>query len=505
VRSKQDDDDDDKDASDMRKSTRRKLENKMRKLVESLLAKNVLPDPFLVWDPDSSDERERIAIRRIGTVFAAYSVATWYWEMCEMLRKLLLVGLLLFVSPGEPAQIGCGLLITLFFLFAQLIFQPFATKPMNQLQTACQVSIAISLFVGMMSRVDQYIQQEAELAASGFWGADTEGGGGQNVNSVVFSYIASVINVTTLLLPGILVMKGTWRSLRSLSEMPGLLQRQIHEISQKVAAKAKALFGIGQTHGKAKAQNIVSDSEVEGPKKLKRPLTGVFPKPPPPIAEKAARPESDEAEVDLKLREGHVAQEPQMPPSSEPRRPAQLDDSDTVSISSISKMTRENDLANTQPEIFRPKRQARFRELADSAKKYGLQQDPISLVHHSQHKVTEEVDTSNLKGQRGLAHDNLQIVALKVPRHFGALQGVTPSDTESSYMCDDLALDSLVPPLRRFGYHANELKSPDLSRAKASDDSSHLSDDPDLDTLGYTPRTLAYVSSGAYVRVPPKR
>ena len=493
MRRKQDDDDDDKDASDMRKSTRRKLENKLRKLVESLLAKNVLPDPFLVWDPDSSDERERIAIRRIGTVFAAYSVATWFWEMCEMLRKLLLVGLLLFVSPGEPAQIGCGLLITLLFLFAQLIFQPFATKPMNQLQTACQVSIAISLFVGMMSRVDQYIQQEAELAASGFWGADTEGGGGQNVNSVVFSYIASVINVTTLLMPGILVMKGTWSSLRSLSEIWGLLQRQMHEISHKVAAKAKALFGIGQTQGKTKAQNIVSDLEVEGPKKLKRPLTGVFqPKPPPPIAENAARPESDEAEVDLKLKGGHVAQASQLPPSSEPRRPAQLDDSDTVSISSISKMTRENDLANTQPEIFRPKTQTRLREFADSAKKYGLQQDPISLVHHSQRKVTEEMDTSDLR-------------ALQVPRHFGALQGVTPTDTKSSYMCDDFDLDSLVPPLRRFGYHANELKSPDLSSAKASDDSSRLSDDPDLDTLGYTPRTLAYVSSGAYVRVPPKR
>ncbi len=495
MRRKQDDDDDDEDASDMRKSTRTKLQNKMRKLVESLLAKNVLPDPFLVWDPDSSDERERIAIRRIGTVFAAYSVATWFWEMCEMLRKLLLVGLLLFVSPGEPAQIGCGLLITLLFLFAQLIFQPFATKPMNQLQTACQVSIAISLFVGMMSRVDQYIQQEAELAASGFWGADTEGGGGQNVNSVMFSYIASVINVTTLLLPGILVMKGTWSSLPSLSEIPGLLQRQIHEISHKVAAKAKALFSIGQTQGKTKAQNIVSDSEVEGPKKLKRPLTGVFPKPP-PIAENAARPESDEEEVDLKLREGHVARAPQMPPSSEPRRPAQLDDSDTVSVSSISKLTSENDLANTQPEIFRPKTQARLREFADSARKYGLQQDPISLVHLSQSKGTGEVDTSELR----------QIGSLQVLRQVGALQGDPPSDTESSYMSDDLDLDSLVLPLRRFGCNANELKSPDLSRAKASDlDSNHLSHDPDLDTLGYTPRTLAYVSSGAKVRVPPKR
>jgi len=468
----------------------------MRKLVESLLAKNVLPDPFLIWDPDSSDERERIAIRRIGTVFAAYSVRTWFWEMSEMLRKLLLVGLLLFISPGEPAQIGCGLLITLLFLFAQLIFQPFATKPMNQLQTACQLSIAMSLFVGMMSKVDKYIQQEAELAASGFWGADTEWGGGQNVNSVAFSYIASVINVTTLLMPGILVMKGTWSSLPSLSEIPGLLQRQIHEIAREVAAKAKALFGIGQTQGKTKAQNIVSDSEVEGPKKLKRPLTGVFPKPPPQIAENAARPQSDEAEVNLKLREGHVAKAPQMPPSSEPRRPAQLDDSDTVSISSISKMTRENDLANTQPEIFRPKTQARLRELADSAKKYGLQQDPISLVHLSQSKGTEEVDTSELR----------QIGTLQVLRQIGALQGDAPSDTKSSYMSDDLDLDSLVLPLRRFGCNANELKSPDLSRAKASDlDSSHRSDVPDLDALGYTPRTLAYVSSGANLRVPPKR
>jgi hypothetical protein len=57
------------------RSTKLELEKK----VEQLLDCGVLAIPFLAWDPESRDVRERVAIRRIGTIFVAYQVHTFYW------------------------------------------------------------------------------------------------------------------------------------------------------------------------------------------------------------------------------------------------------------------------------------------------------------------------------------------------------------------------------------------------------------------------------------------
>jgi len=62
-------------------------------------------------------------VDRIGTIFGAYNVETWFWELTEMLRKFLMVAMLIFIFPGQPAQLGVGLLIGLFALLFHLIFQ----------------------------------------------------------------------------------------------------------------------------------------------------------------------------------------------------------------------------------------------------------------------------------------------------------------------------------------------------------------------------------------------
>ena len=51
----------------------------LAKMVEKMLDGGILAIPFLSWDPESRDVRERVAIRRIGTIFGAYQVHTWYW------------------------------------------------------------------------------------------------------------------------------------------------------------------------------------------------------------------------------------------------------------------------------------------------------------------------------------------------------------------------------------------------------------------------------------------
>ena len=50
----------------------------LQELVLSLLKASVISIPLLVWDPQSRDKREQDAIRRLGTIFGAYQVKTWY-------------------------------------------------------------------------------------------------------------------------------------------------------------------------------------------------------------------------------------------------------------------------------------------------------------------------------------------------------------------------------------------------------------------------------------------
>ena len=131
----------------------------MEEKVLQLLRASIISIPLLNWDPESPDKRERDAIRRVGTIFGSYQVQTWFWELSEMLRKFMMVGLLVFISPGEPAQIGVALLITLFFLFAHLILQPFSTPDLNKMQAFAQASLAMMLFVGLMMIMDAYIKK----------------------------------------------------------------------------------------------------------------------------------------------------------------------------------------------------------------------------------------------------------------------------------------------------------------------------------------------------------
>jgi len=192
-----------------------KFENSLLRLeakVAELLVAGVIAIPSLSWDPESSDARERDAIRRIGTIFGAYQVHTWYWELSEMLRKFLMVGLLIFVSPGEPAQLGCAMLITLFFLCIHLILQPFSTRDLNNMQAVSQASLTLTLFVGLIMIIDGYIEKEAALAQSGRWGQAVRNTL-QELNHFIFSTMAVTVNLTTMVVPPLLMMKNLRASL----------------------------------------------------------------------------------------------------------------------------------------------------------------------------------------------------------------------------------------------------------------------------------------------------
>jgi hypothetical protein len=227
----------------------------LQELVLRLLKAGVISIPFLVWDPESVDKRERDAIRRLGTIFGAYQVQTWFWELVEMLRKFMMVGLLVFISPGEPAQLGVALLITLFFLFAHLILQPFCTPDLNQMQAVSQASLALTLFVGLMTIIDAYIKTEADLAASGPWGLEIKDPV-QEMNRLIFSLFAVCVNFTTMALPPLLMMKNLRERMPNIRDVPRLIRKNVAETKETIRT---------QVHSVLLMLGIVHDAPAAGP------------------------------------------------------------------------------------------------------------------------------------------------------------------------------------------------------------------------------------------------
>ena len=57
---------------------------------------------------------------RYGSLIIAFKPGYFYWEMCDMLRKLCLVGVLSAVKRGSTLQVSCGLVFSFVFFAAHI-------------------------------------------------------------------------------------------------------------------------------------------------------------------------------------------------------------------------------------------------------------------------------------------------------------------------------------------------------------------------------------------------
>jgi hypothetical protein len=222
-------------------------------------------------------------------------------EQCEMLRKFMMVGLLIFISPGDPAQLAAGLLITLFFLFAHLLLQPFSTPDLNQMQAVSQGSLVLTLFVGLITIINAYMKKEQQAAASGPWGVDQVDPMFE-INNLIFSTMAVVVNVTTMIIPPLLMFKNLRSSLPNPKEVPGIVSGKISDARAKVAAvllSVKVAVGLApktKEEDKSKEGAIGEDGKAvdgvmstgitpaEQVKKLRKPGSTKRPRPLQPVA-----------------------------------------------------------------------------------------------------------------------------------------------------------------------------------------------------------------------------
>ena len=219
----------------------------LEELVLKMLRLQVIACPVLVWDPNSPSEEEKVAIKRCGMIFSMFQVECWYWELCEMLRKFMMVTVLVFIFPGEPAQIGVGLLIVFAFLVLNLLLQPFATADLNNMQTVSQVSLLLTLFVGLMLVIDKYMQKELDLAASGAWGlVDLGQASLLQLNRLMFSLMGTGVNVFTMLAPPLLMIRKFYLGLGTRQQMVEKARNQVQELRdsiKSIVTTARGMLG----------------------------------------------------------------------------------------------------------------------------------------------------------------------------------------------------------------------------------------------------------------------
>lgn len=128
--------------------SRGELEAKVLEIAAELESLGKVVLPALGWD--GVLEGEEAALDRIGFLFTMYEVKFWYFELVEMVRKLLITAVLVFVFPRTPAQLAAGLVISFGSLIIYYSCRPFLSERLDGLQIFALITQCINLFYGIM-------------------------------------------------------------------------------------------------------------------------------------------------------------------------------------------------------------------------------------------------------------------------------------------------------------------------------------------------------------------
>ena len=79
----------------------------------------------------------------IGFLYKEYDVLFFWWELIEMLRRLVLVGLMVVVESGRMMQLAIATMLAIMFLFFQLMASPYSDSRDNFLASTTSFSIVL--------------------------------------------------------------------------------------------------------------------------------------------------------------------------------------------------------------------------------------------------------------------------------------------------------------------------------------------------------------------------
>ena len=106
----------------------------------------------LLWiaSPAIISGRDTALSRSISFLYGEYDVTAFWWELAEMLRKFLLVGVFVVVEPGSILQISLGTIVCAVFLMVQLQAAPYISASDDYLACASSFSLTMLFFCSVI-------------------------------------------------------------------------------------------------------------------------------------------------------------------------------------------------------------------------------------------------------------------------------------------------------------------------------------------------------------------
>ena len=85
---------------------------------------------------------------------AHFTEQCYYWEPLDMVRKLILTGLITFMGKGTVSQLFVGILVTFFFFCLHISYHPYKQKEDNFLKACADLELFFVMLVTLVQKMD---------------------------------------------------------------------------------------------------------------------------------------------------------------------------------------------------------------------------------------------------------------------------------------------------------------------------------------------------------------
>merc|ERR1712185_831001 len=96
------------------------------------------------------DDKPTPLSRSIAFLYKEYDVECFWWEIAEMLRKFLLVGLFVTIEPGSITQISLATIVCAVFMLVQLQSKPYKNMADDYLASSSSFALLMVFFCSVI-------------------------------------------------------------------------------------------------------------------------------------------------------------------------------------------------------------------------------------------------------------------------------------------------------------------------------------------------------------------
>jgi CRP-like cAMP-binding protein len=105
---------------------------------------------------NTSSHKHAHVKERLGSVYAHFEPAMWWFECCVIVVKMLLAGAISVIAPHSPLQLFVGLIICMLFLLLVVRLAPYRDDGHDIMLSVVYISLTFTLLIGALKSAQEY-------------------------------------------------------------------------------------------------------------------------------------------------------------------------------------------------------------------------------------------------------------------------------------------------------------------------------------------------------------